>query len=99
MPICWKIGNKKLGKYMYSKEELEKKIEEFTIIATKFFVENIPTKKEVLEDKFKSDILGKLEIQEFINKLTPEDAYIFGQCCYKVIEPYIDRKTGKLILK
>lgn len=65
---------------MYSKEELEKKIEEFTSIAVAFIAENRPTK----------------ELREFVDKLTSGDAFIFGQCCGNIIKPYLEANKKEL---
>lgn len=68
---------------MYSKEELEKKIEEFTNISIDFMSGHRPAE----------------EFIELVNQLTPEDAFIFGQCYGSIIKPRVDIKTGKLIIK
>ena len=64
--------------YGYSKEQLKKKNEEFTEIAGEFISGKRPAK----------------ELSEFVDKLAPIDAFIFGQCYGNLLRSYCEVKTG-----
>lgn len=65
---------------MYPKEEQKKKIEEFTDVAMELISKDEHTK----------------ELREFVEKLTPEDAFIFGQCYGNIMKLHIEEKQINL---